>query len=75
MYYRICYHEVKPGQPELGYIIKFIIYYDNFTIHDQHDMFLPDIDDVMQVSRSMTWHCDVMEYKNFYHTMDKDADY
>ena len=31
---------VKIGQPKLGYIVHFAIYYDNFTTGDKHDMFM-----------------------------------
>ena len=75
MYYRICYHEVEAGHPESGYIVKIRLHNDDFIVSDEHDTILPNLDFVNQFCRTMTWHYNVLRYKNFYDTMDKDADH
>ena len=75
MYYRICYNKVKAGHPESGYIKKIRLYNDDFTVNGEHDTILPNLDFVDQYCRTMTWHYNVLGYKNFYDTLAKDADY
>ena len=75
MYYRICYNEVKAGHPESGYIIKIKLQNEDFTFYDEHDTTLPNLDSVKHFCGTMIWYYIVLGYKNFYDTMDKDADY
>ena len=66
---------MKAGHPESGYIVKIKLYNDEFTVNDEHDTNLPNLDSVKQFCGTMAWHYTVLGYKNFYNTMDKDADY
>ena len=75
MHYKICYNEVKAGHPKSGYIVKIRLYNDNFTFNDKHDTILPNLDSVNQYCGTMTWHYNVLGYKNFYDILDEDADY
>ena len=65
---------MKAGHPESGYIIKIILYNDDFTVNDEYNTIFPNLNFVNQYCRTITWHY-VLGYKNFYGTLDKDADY
>ena len=58
-----------------GYIIKIRLYNDDFTVNDEHDTILPNLDFFNKYCGTMAWHFIVLGYKNFYDTLDKDADY
>ena len=74
MYFRICHNYVKIGHPESNYLMKIIIYDDDFISKEEIDTYLPSLDFVRKVGRMMVWHYKTLGYKNFYDTMDEDAD-
>ena len=63
---------MKAGHPESGYIIKIRLNSDEFAVIDEHNHILQNLD--FQYCRTMTWHYNVLGYKNFHDTLDKDAD-